>query len=35
MRTRVKRFLIAGYCWHLIPGFAVTAGFRLFDLEAA
>ena len=32
-KVALKRFLIAGYCWHLIPHWVVTAAFRNLRLE--
>ena len=33
MRSAVKRVVMAGYCWHVIPAEAVKAAFRLFRLK--
>lgn len=34
MKVLIKRFLIAGYSYRLLPMAAVTCGFNYFKLEA-
>ena len=34
MRRAVKRALMRLFCWHVIPGFVVTIGFRRFGLRS-
>lgn len=31
-RRWIKRALMWLFCWHVVPGFVVTVGFRLFRL---
>lgn len=33
-RRTIKRLLFWLKCWHVIPGFVVTVGFRLFRLRS-
>lgn len=34
MRRAIKRFLLAAYCWHIVPAWLVSASFRALRLEA-
>ena len=34
-KIALKRLLITGHCWHLIPHWFVTAAFRIFRLGGA
>jgi len=31
----IKRTLITGYCWGVVPAWLVTLGFRIFELKSA
>lgn len=34
MKTKLKRFLIGGYCWGIFPAWLVNGAFRVFGLRA-
>jgi len=34
VRAQIKRALVAGYCWQLIPGWFVDLAFRLLRLRS-
>ena len=34
MRSALKRILITGYCWNLIPASVVSLAFRVFRLRS-